>query len=458
MFRWLTTLTMLVGFGGLAQARPVVVFESPKRSSVLDVSASETEVVVSLKYTGSLTVSGRQWASSQSAYMLMALGSTGEIKWAKPVPVAIESLSHSENVIYVSGRGGLSGGLLGCTAAEVKPYSAFVAQLTKDGHCTWLVQVSSLKPVMVSDLASQAGHGVVLVGNADAALSVLGQDVPVPHRRAFYALRLSSRGEKLWMRTSDTDVGGLFGASAWAVAMGDNGVVAVGGNLSGTTRWLGQTLSSGSYLFEEGAVPKAASFVSVIGEDGEMKWSRVVSTRTQLQGLAMGAGGTVFAVGGLDGDGLLVGDGFGPKHPFVLGAYGNRPSSWLTAFDSMGTVLWMATQTFKGDGQTVGVAVKGETVVSVGFARGTLRAGGKIWPLTPDGAPDMFMALYGLDGRFVAIELLKGPGKTYASALSAHRSGLGVVAGTFQGSLKVGDSVIHSAGKTATNGFLWISR
>lgn len=452
--KWLFTLVLTCCFLCEAQASGVVVFSSAKRSKVHDASIHNGLVVASVSYSESLKIGEQRWSSNGKGYLLAGFDTSGALKWTRKTPVQVDYVSLTGDGVYVSGEWSEKGDFLGCALPKKREKASFVSLVSRDGRCQWLLELTSSEKVGITDLDAHSDHGVLLVGNVSSAFRMAGQTYEVGSKRSLFAARISPTRKIQWVHVGVGEKGALSGAWVWAADLAANGDAAIGGSLSGGLSWIGARLKSGHYRFEEGDVPKAASFVTVLDAQGGVKWSRVVSSRTLLEGVALGPDGSLFATGNVDGDILKKGDGFGKGFLFSTGSDGSLPNMWLTKMDPAGAVEWLRVQSSPESGQSTAVAVLGNDVVQVGFARRSLTVGAQ--RVTATGLhPNIFMSLFRPDGTHQETKMYGGKGKSYTHSLDVDGNG-GVLGGTFQGTAKIGAVERHGGAPNVTNGFIWI--
>ena len=438
-----------------AEGGSLVVLGSPKFSKVRDVTRTMDGVVASVEFSRSLSIGNQTWNTERSGSVLVSLSSDGAVRWVKPTPMKVELTSSGEDVIYVAGRAPVSGDFLGCSVSTSGQYGSYVAQLDSSGRCQWLRLLESDALITVSDIASRGQHGVLVVGTADKDIRLGADRHRVTSPRAIYALRLSHSGESKGMNIGTTDKGEMFGAWVKGAAMSSKGQSAILGDFSGRMTWLGQTLESGAYVFKEGRVPKAASFVSVLSPKGDVTWSKVVSKRTLAQRIVISNDAGVYAIGNFDGE-LQRGDGFGPK--FLLGqdtTLKESPTMWVAHWSRVGELSWARTLHSRDSGQSVGLALGEQELVLSGFAREQLVDKSQALTLGVDGTPDAFVARYALDGTTRSLKAIGGSGKDYASAMDGV-DGKIVIGFKVQGTLTIDGQTVKTPSESVSNGVIWI--
>jgi hypothetical protein len=207
-----------------------------------------------------------------------------------------------------------------------------------------------------------------------------------------FIARYTPTGDHLW---STAITGDFFYVGSGADPAGD---VAVGGDLSGTMAFQGQTLTGGG-LTPDGAFEVTEAIAVRVDGAGHAAWIKNYPSATDSTTAAsLNAAGEVILYGTAVGT-LDLGNGVS----FTSVSLNNeQPDSFLAKLAADGTAMWVHPFASNGFDQVQLESVASDAagnIAASGAIAGGLNVGGA--PLLPAGTPGKFVAKFGGDGTFM---------------------------------------------------------
>lgn len=268
--------------------------------------------------------------------------------------------------------------------------------------------------------------GVVIGGFFDGTLGFGGPPIDAaPETDSAFVAKLDANGGPVFALAF-----GGGGHQASAVAADPQGNVAVAGSNTGV-------ISAGSDSFTASDLNQRAwaarldragapLFLVQAGGDGS----------SEARGVAMDADGNVFVVGCFSSS-----IGFGAGGPHADASTANGYDGFLAKLSPAGDALWL--RTYAGGCVTAVAADDGGHVHIAGLYTGSPDFGGG--PIAASASGSSFTLELDGDGGFVAALGLPSKGSSYVISLAPTNDGL-VIAGSFEGSLGIGDGTLTAAG------------
>ena len=370
---------MLCFGGGEALAKPdVVQFHSSRYVRVDDVTAVQDGAIATITFMDNLSLKEAVWRASGRATLVLKVDLNGVPQWS-----SVATHTHHLKVVskgghtFVAGQWKKAGNVAGCPLKERGHMGAFLARLDGKGQCVRLIQLAGTGSVTFSEVSTDGSTGVVVAGNASADFKVGPHPVDVVSKRSFFVSRFSVTGEHQWTKTGAGGNTGLTGMWLWAAQMGEDGRVVLGGDLSGAGSFMGQELQSGSEVFKEGKIPKAASFAGVLDPDGKLEWVRVVGTGTMLEQVAFDSENGIFLAGHFPDATPKVDFGRTFSWHSAKSSTGTIPRIFLARMKASGATDWVRTLHGDVSARSEGVAVDGAHIVVLAESDGPVTVGAR---------------------------------------------------------------------------------
>lgn len=266
----------------------------------------------------------------------------------------------------------------------------------------------------------------------------------------------------------------VAGQWQWAVSV-NGGMYSEGGAIAvdpaGTAVYVGGTLSTGSYALGPGPVaviPSSCShggFVAKLSAStGQWQWAQAATDGSGVYALALGPGGALYAGGYCRGTNFRLGSAVVPTGTPVL-PFGSFFVTRLAAATGQGQWLTPVALASGQGGRTRGLAVDGTgNVLVTGVFDGSPRFG--TTTLTGRGGFDTFLAKISPTGAWTWATSLGSPGAEYVMQVCADAAGNAYVAGSANGAITAGPSVLPAVGNvyalvakcSPAGQWLWASR
>jgi hypothetical protein len=408
---------------------------------------------------------GPMEGTSQGGFVVK-YGPTGELLWQKPFPIVGDTFLNLLAVTvqpttgavilagWVQGSLTVDGSTLtsGTNPSGIPTPNLFLLALDSAGTLIWSRVYPSPANTEPDSVFVTAGGDIEVVGRATDNATVGGGPIcclNTPFGLNTFVARYSPQGAPIW---SAAMTGGEFQLTS-ADAAADGGLV-VGGSLSGSMTFDGQTFSGGADLTDVGLVT-SAGVVLRLDPAGHLAWSRVYQgdpRATSRVGAGFDAATNVILFGQFS-ETLDLGSGVTLDAPTGTPL---KTAGLLAKLAPDGHALW-ARQFQVSDFDTVtGRAVAADAagnIALVGETAGGLSLGGQ--PPLPAGTPGDFIAKFTPGGvllwnRGFAVE---------TSNNASHRMGVGFDAagnagwaGELDNSVAFDGGPITAPGETSTGG------
>jgi hypothetical protein len=355
----------------------------------------------------------------------------GEVIWSRPIGDAPGHMTdQTVTAIAPAGGGAVAVGTfsetlrIGATGLPTSTLvDGFVAKFDEQGAVEWVTAIGGAEAQVPTAVAVDENGYIYVAGYTTGTLEIGGSSDEAVGEDAFVA-KLDPTGTDVeWMHL----FGGASDDRAGALALGEGGLLYVGGQFRGTVTFGPDTLdTAGADLFA----------TALDGDSGDARWGAQIGGMVQAQVLDLAAGpGGVAVAASFSGDTNVGGDDLSSPNDDGL----------VLVYSDEGALLHHLDLPGMGDSAATEVAFAGPEIVVAGTFTSDLDLRGAM--LAGNGTVDSFVAAY--DGTLATLtwhRALSGAGAQRIEGMAVTPALEVILVGSFTSGLDIGTGDLQAQG------------